>query len=336
MTPRAVAGRGRGAGPRGAVGLGLPGRDARPLEQVGGPVAAVGFANQGETVLAWDRGTGRPLSTAISWQDRRAAGICADMAQRGRVAHPCDRASARPLLRGAQDDLAATQRDRRRRGHYQRHLAPAPPHGRLRHRRHDRFEDAAARPRTAYLVGGGLRRLRPRRDRSPRGRRLRDRDRPHRRVRAVAPGVRTQRGPAGGIGRAALPGARRVQVHLRHGGVLVGQRGTATRSPPPPAWPSRWPGSTARVPPTASTARSMPPGPPSPGSSAGGSSAAPRTSTRWRARWTTAEASPWSPPSPAWEPRGGDPTPWPRSRGSVPPPNRPMWCGPPSTGWRRR
>ena len=34
---------------------------------------AVGFANQGETVLAWDRQTGRPLSTALSWQDRRAA-----------------------------------------------------------------------------------------------------------------------------------------------------------------------------------------------------------------------------------------------------------------------
>ena len=55
------------------------GRDA--LAQAGGGVTAVGFANQGETVLAWDRGTGRPLSAAISWQDRRAATICADMAQ---------------------------------------------------------------------------------------------------------------------------------------------------------------------------------------------------------------------------------------------------------------
>ncbi len=55
------------------------GRDA--IAQSGGGVAAVGFANQGETVLAWDRGSGRPLSPAISWQDRRAATICADMAQ---------------------------------------------------------------------------------------------------------------------------------------------------------------------------------------------------------------------------------------------------------------
>ena len=31
-----------------------------------------GLANQGETVLAWDRATGEPLTTALSWQDRRA------------------------------------------------------------------------------------------------------------------------------------------------------------------------------------------------------------------------------------------------------------------------
>ena len=56
------------------------GREA--VARAGGGVGAVGFANQGETVLAWDRDTGRPLSTAISWQDRRAAAICADMAGR--------------------------------------------------------------------------------------------------------------------------------------------------------------------------------------------------------------------------------------------------------------
>jgi glycerol kinase len=50
------------------------------IVRAGGDVAAVGVANQGETVLAWDRGTGRPLSAALSWQDRRAATVCADMA----------------------------------------------------------------------------------------------------------------------------------------------------------------------------------------------------------------------------------------------------------------
>jgi glycerol kinase len=46
------------------------------LERGGEPAAAVGLANQGETVLAWDRASGRPLSVALSWQDRRATGIC--------------------------------------------------------------------------------------------------------------------------------------------------------------------------------------------------------------------------------------------------------------------
>ena len=39
-------------------------------------VHAVALANQGETVLAWDKTSGRPLSRAIVWQDRRSAGIC--------------------------------------------------------------------------------------------------------------------------------------------------------------------------------------------------------------------------------------------------------------------
>lgn len=51
----------------------------RALAEAGVPVAAVALANQGETVLAWDRATGRPLSPAIVWQDRRAETICADL-----------------------------------------------------------------------------------------------------------------------------------------------------------------------------------------------------------------------------------------------------------------
>lgn len=49
------------------------------LTQAGVPVAAVALANQGETVLAWDRDTGRPLTPAVVWQDRRAESICAAM-----------------------------------------------------------------------------------------------------------------------------------------------------------------------------------------------------------------------------------------------------------------
>ena len=47
------------------------------LAQAGVRVAAVAVANQGETVLAWDRDTGRPLTPAVVWQDRRAESICA-------------------------------------------------------------------------------------------------------------------------------------------------------------------------------------------------------------------------------------------------------------------
>src|SRR5262245_17282292 len=34
-------------------------------------VAGVGLANQGETVVVWERATGRPISPAIVWQCRR-------------------------------------------------------------------------------------------------------------------------------------------------------------------------------------------------------------------------------------------------------------------------
>jgi glycerol kinase len=52
------------------------------LRSAGVAVGAVGLANQGETVLAWDRASGRPLSPALSWQDRRAATVCARLAPR--------------------------------------------------------------------------------------------------------------------------------------------------------------------------------------------------------------------------------------------------------------
>lgn len=43
-------------------------------------VAAVGITNQRETVLAWDRGTGRPLHNALVWQDTRTDEICKGLA----------------------------------------------------------------------------------------------------------------------------------------------------------------------------------------------------------------------------------------------------------------
>lgn len=50
------------------------------VAQAARPIQAVSLANQGETVLVWNPDTGRPLSQAIVWQDRRAETVCAGLA----------------------------------------------------------------------------------------------------------------------------------------------------------------------------------------------------------------------------------------------------------------
>lgn len=52
----------------------------RALAEAREPVVALGLANQGETVLAWDPSTGRPLTDALVWHDRRASSVCAELA----------------------------------------------------------------------------------------------------------------------------------------------------------------------------------------------------------------------------------------------------------------
>ena len=42
-------------------------------------IAALGISNQRETVMAWDRSTGKPLYRAIVWQCARAKEICEGM-----------------------------------------------------------------------------------------------------------------------------------------------------------------------------------------------------------------------------------------------------------------
>jgi len=53
------------------------------LQAARAPVAAVGLANQGETVLRWDRESGRPLGAALSWQDRRAVSVTRELEPQG-------------------------------------------------------------------------------------------------------------------------------------------------------------------------------------------------------------------------------------------------------------
>ena len=47
------------------------------------PIAAVGITDQRETIVAWDRRTGRPLHRAIVWQDRRTAARCDELRLQG-------------------------------------------------------------------------------------------------------------------------------------------------------------------------------------------------------------------------------------------------------------
>lgn len=51
---------------------------ARPRD-----VAAIGITNQRETVIVWERASGKPIHPAIVWQDRRTAAQCSAMESQG-------------------------------------------------------------------------------------------------------------------------------------------------------------------------------------------------------------------------------------------------------------
>lgn len=51
---------------------------ARPRD-----VAAIGITNQRETVIVWERETGKPIHPAIVWQDRRTAAMCSALEESG-------------------------------------------------------------------------------------------------------------------------------------------------------------------------------------------------------------------------------------------------------------
>jgi len=46
-------------------------------------IAGLGITNQRETVVAWDRTTGEPLTRAIVWQDRRTEPLCMELREAG-------------------------------------------------------------------------------------------------------------------------------------------------------------------------------------------------------------------------------------------------------------
>jgi glycerol kinase len=57
-----------------------------------GDAASVGLANQGETVVAWDADTGRPLHNAIVWQDARTQDVTERLKAEGAEALTLERA----------------------------------------------------------------------------------------------------------------------------------------------------------------------------------------------------------------------------------------------------
>ncbi len=46
-------------------------------------IRAIGITNQRETVVIWDRKTGKPIHKAIVWQDRRTAAMCKELKDKG-------------------------------------------------------------------------------------------------------------------------------------------------------------------------------------------------------------------------------------------------------------
>jgi glycerol kinase len=75
--------------------------ERQALIDAGRDVGVVGLGNHGETVLACDPDTGRTHGPAISWQDRRAAGLVdragpAVQVRVGSARHRAQRCAERP------------------------------------------------------------------------------------------------------------------------------------------------------------------------------------------------------------------------------------------------
>ncbi len=88
---------------------------ASTLRASGGRARAVGVTTQRSTILIWDRRTGRPLTAAVSWQDRRAVGVCESLAAHAsRITRvtglPLSPHYAAPKLRWLLDRLPGGQR----------------------------------------------------------------------------------------------------------------------------------------------------------------------------------------------------------------------------------
>lgn len=77
----------------------------------GGPVEAVGIANQRASTLVWDRATGRPLAPGLGWQDLRTVGTCLELQAEGiRVAPNASATKLAALLDQVDPDRERAER----------------------------------------------------------------------------------------------------------------------------------------------------------------------------------------------------------------------------------
>ena len=199
-------------------------RAARPSTRRAGPSTWCRWPTRARPFWRGIRDTGRPLTQAIVWQDRRAEALCAET---GRA-----RASRSPRA----PDWCSTRTSRRRRwrgcGATSRPAAVVTTSDtwllhqltrRVRHRRHHRQPVAGDRPGQRRVEPGPVGAVRTRRRGHARHRRQRRRHRYDDGFRRRGPRRRYRRRPAG---RAAGRGMLRRgngQVHLRHRGVPARQ-----------------------------------------------------------------------------------------------------------------
>lgn len=71
----------------------------------GGPVGAVGIANQRASAVAWSRTTGEPVGPGLGWQDLRTVGTCLVLQEEGIFLAPNESATKFQVLLDAADTL---------------------------------------------------------------------------------------------------------------------------------------------------------------------------------------------------------------------------------------
>ena len=78
------------------------------IAAAGKPPVTIGITNQRETVVIWERATGKPVHRAIVWQDRRTAARCAGAGVAREWIADAHRSRPRSVLLGDEDRVAAS------------------------------------------------------------------------------------------------------------------------------------------------------------------------------------------------------------------------------------